>query len=394
VEEQQRYHHLFKKLLDNDCPPEAVPGLLDWLSDPANENASGEWIMSELDVPAVQDLDENTRSRLEMRLQAILNDRKSVAGKHKVIRLISPWKAIAAGIALLLGVAAFIVWKQNQPLHTSQYVVSDIAPGKNGAILTLGNNRQIVLDSLGDQDITTAMGTVAHVQAGQLYYRGTAKGSRQNEYNTLKTPNGRQYSIRLPDGTRAWLNAASSLSFPTNFSGKERQVKISGEVFFEVAKDERLPFKVVLPGGESIEVLGTSFNINAYQDNGLTTATLITGAIRVNAPYAGSVRLEPGQQASLSGNNTSIPVTPNIDIARVTAWKEGLFNFNGLGLKEAMNQLARWYDIEIIYPQGIPKIEFFGEIARDASLTSVLKGLEGAGVHFKLEAGNKLYVYP
>jgi ferric-dicitrate binding protein FerR (iron transport regulator) len=218
----------------------------------------------------------------------------------------------------------------------------------------------------------------------------------------MSTPNGRQFTVVLPDGTKVWLNAASSLRYPTMFTGTERKVEVNGEAYFEVAKNASMPFRAVVNNSTVIEVLGTAFNISSYSDDKEIKATLVEGAVRVitdnnTESKINSVVLKPGQQAKITAAENSrgaLTVINNVDIGKVIAWKNGLFNFNGVKLEDAMQQLARWYDIEIIYEKNIPDIQFFGEVSRDVSLAGLLKGLEGAGVNFRIEEGKKLVVYP
>ncbi len=272
------------------------------------------------------------------------------------------------------------------PLHR------DVAPGRNGAILTLADGSKLLLDSLGNGTIAVENGTRIRLEDGRITY-GKGNNASDIRYNTMSTPNGRQFTVVLPDGTKVWLNAASSLRYPTMFTGTERKVEVNGEAYFEVAKNASMPFRAVVNNSTVIEVLGTAFNISSYSDDKEIKATLVEGAVRVitdnNAESRiNSVVLKPGQQAKITAAENSrgaLTVMNNVDIGKVIAWKNGLFNFNGVKLEDAMQQLARWYDIQIIYEKNIPDIQFFGEVSRDVSLAGLLKGLEGAGVNFRIE---------
>jgi ferric-dicitrate binding protein FerR (iron transport regulator) len=315
------------------------------------------------------------------------------------------WGWAAASILVVLGIGAYF-WLQNgsatQQKQTQVATTTrDVAPGRNGAILTLADGSKVLLDSLSNGTIAVENGTRIRLEDGRITY-GKGNNAADIRYNTMSTPNGRQFTVVLPDGTKVWLNAASSLRYPTMFTGTERKVEVNGEAYFEVAKNASMPFRAVVNNSTVIEVLGTAFNISSYSDDKEIKATLVEGAVRVitdnnTESKINSVVLKPGQQAKITAAENSrgaLTVINNVDIGKVIAWKNGLFNFNGVQLEDAMQQLARWYDIEIIYEKNIPDIQFFGEVSRDVSLAGLLKGLEGAGVNFRIEEGKKLVVYP
>ena len=215
--------------------------------------------------------------------------------------------------------------------------------------------------------------------------------------NTMQVPRGGQYQLTLPDGTKVWLNAASSISYPTAFTGRERKVTIMGEAYFEVAKKPGMPFHVKIGDRAEVLVLGTSFNVNAYENEADIRATLLDGSIKIERKEKGLV-LTPGQQAQLSAGppataaGGTIRVVDHADIDKVMAWKNGYFNFDDTHFNEAMRQLERWYDIEVVYENGIPDIPLGGETSRNLKLSDLLKGLKGAGVNFRLEHGRRLVV--
>jgi ferric-dicitrate binding protein FerR (iron transport regulator) len=237
---------------------------------------------------------------------------------------------------------------------------------------------------------------------GQLAYQPTGNASAEMLFNTMSTPRGRQFRLMLPDGTRVWLNSASSLRYPTVFAGKERQVEVTGEAYFEVAENAQMPFRVKVVGRAAIEVLGTQFNVNAYGNIQMLRTTLLEGSVRVQdiSEEAGKgVVLKPGQQAVIStahaantAGRQNIMVADHVDTDKVLAWKKGLFNFDGMSLQEAMQQLERWYDIEVVYENGIPEIPFGGEISRNVSLEGLLKMLAGADLSFRIEKDRKLII--
>lgn len=295
--------------------------------------------------------------------------------------------AAAAAVVLLISGAAYLLRENRSPVTDTAQVI-DIAPGHEGAVLTLDDGRQVVLDSLANGVVATQQGSQAVLQNGQLSYTTTAHASGNVAYNTMTTPKGRTFHITLPDGTGVWLNAASSIRYPTLFPGKERNVEITGEVYFEVAKDVEKPFFVKAGNKASIQVLGTHFNVNAYSNETSMNTTLLEGSIRMIVP-AGSVVLKPGEQARVSADMS----VAKVDIDKVMAWKNGRFNFESMRLKDVMKQLERWYDIEVVYEEGVQDIEFYGELSRNKSLSGIINALQLSDIHFRIE-GRKLIVLP
>jgi ferric-dicitrate binding protein FerR (iron transport regulator) len=239
---------------------------------------------------------------------------------------------------------------------------------------------------------------IRKVGAGALAYY-EASSSKQLLYNTISTPNGGQYRVTLPDGTSVWLNAASSVTFPTAFT-KERAVTITGEVYFDISPDKVKPF-IVSTHDIKIKVLGTSFNINAYDNEQSVKTTLVNGSVQVlaaeNTSLQQQVLLQPGQQARWAAGASNQPdrkvlsIVPSVELDKVIAWKHGLFDFNGVDLQEQMRQIERWYDVEIVYENGIPDERFVGKIYRSSSLPTLLKAFESANIRFRA-AGRKIIV--
>jgi ferric-dicitrate binding protein FerR (iron transport regulator) len=264
----------------------------------------------------------------------------------------------------------------------------DIAPGGNKAVLTLSDGTTITLDSTVSGAIAQQGNTSIVKQAdGRIVYNAQGAGAGEVMMNTMRTPRGGQYRLTLPDGTQVWLNAASSITYPAAFTGRQRNVKVSGEAYFEVTKDNERPFVVDVEGGAPVEVLGTHFNINGYTDEGGVKTTLLEGIVRIDR-----VILKPGQQAQMG--RQGLAVMNNVNIDKVMAWKNGLFNFEDVGLKEVMRQLERWYDIEVVYEKDVPDIRFEGEISRNINLSNLLKVLARAEVKFRIEDGRRLVVLP
>jgi transmembrane sensor len=304
--------------------------------------------------------------------------------------------SMAAAAILLLG-SITILYIHNkrrtasiaQVINRSAEAVAPLAPGGNKAILQLGNGSTIVLDS-AHNGLLARQGAarVLKLDSGQLSYQGdTQAGAHPVVYNTISTPRGGQYQLVLPDGTAVWLNAASSLHFPTAFTGKDRTVTMTGEAYFEVAKDPSRPFHV-RTGDMTVDVLGTHFNVMAYTDEKSVKTTLLEGAVKVSE--GGQERLlSPGQQASLNlfpqaPAPSQISVRP-VDVQQVIAWKNGFFEFDNMDLGTIMRQISRWYDVDIRYETADTSARFGGGISRKLNLPDVLRLLEVNGVHFRLE---------
>jgi transmembrane sensor len=302
----------------------------------------------------------------------------------------------AAAIIGLIACIAYFTMYNHKPQPVAQTKVpsgtTDLAPGRDGAILKLSNGQEIVLDNAANGDLAQ-QGSASIIKNGSvLVYNGKKEGA-EVLYNTLSTPAGRQFQLVLPDGTRVWLNSASSITYATLFNGNERNVTVSGEAYFEVTKDATKPFRVHIASSVNgmsetvIQVLGTHFNINAYGDETPIKATLLEGSINVKTGKNSTV-LKPGQQALVE--TSQIDVNLEADVAKETAWKNGLFNFNNEKLKSIMPQISRWYDIDVLYEnKDVQNILITGEIERKANLSEVLKILTYLKIDYKLE-GRKL----
>ena len=394
----QYYNELFERLLEGKLSPDETSQLLEWLNRDENAGEAATIISSRLNREvAEEEITPEVMTALQARLPLILNAPQRE--KRGVVRLLKPWFKYAAAAVLIITISFFIrsILQKPVPVNTSTEkpiaATTDIAPGSQGAVLTLADGRKVVLDSLGNGTISLQTGAEVRLKDGQLVYEPVAATEEQMVYNSISTPKGRQFQLILPDGTKVWLNAASSLKYPTHFSGNERKVEIKGEAYFEVAKNAQKPFIVTLPQGAEVRVLGTHFNINAYDNEPAIKTTLLEGAVKVSSMVNGqSSMLKPGEQAVLK-ENSPLTIHHSPDLEKVMAWKNGVFNFEDATLQEVMHQLERWYDIEVVYETGIPKLEFVGKMGRDLSLNNVLRGLEINKVHCRLE-GRKLIVLP
>lgn len=356
----------------------------------------------ELNNPDV--LQENVRAMARFdetaALERFLSNKPATLNVHRM-RLLRTWKWAAAVLVLAMGVSTYFLLNRsvkNSDRFGREYAQHDIPPGKNGAILTLADGTQLVLDSLNEGKIATQNGTQISLHNNELKYDAAA-ATDGAAHNTITTPKGRQYHLVLPDGTDVWLNAASSIQYPVAFKGQERRVKISGEIYFDVTNKSWQPF-VVETDQMKLEVLGTSFNVNTYDDEKTIRTTLLTGAVKVS-PLAGSMPatkprvLVPGQTAILSkpdaSQETTLTITETPDPGKIIAWKNGLFNFDGQDLYSVMRQMARWYNIEVQYIGKPDNVIFRGKMHRNTNLSDVLKVLETMDVKFELR-GNILYV--
>lgn len=309
------------------------------------------------------------------------------ADKPQIVRMVpvrSKWRWIAAAVVLvIIGASIWIFMPQQKP----QNIVQEIQPGSPKATLTLADGSIVQLDSTGHQLLLQGNTSIRQT-GGQLAY-DVQSSTGAISYNTLATPRGGQFRLILPDGSVVWLNAASTIRYPTVFNGKERRVEVTGEAYFEVAKNTEQPFRIEANGRTAIEVLGTAFNVNAYTNEASLNTTLVEGAVRVTAQH-NSVVLHPGEQAQVAGD---IKVLKDADIEKITAWKNGVFNFEDARLEEVMRQIERWYDVDVVYEKGIPDLQFWGKLSRDLNLNELLAGLKRTGVNFRQE-GRKLIVIP
>ncbi|TWF35335.1 FecR family protein [Chitinophaga polysaccharea] len=301
--------------------------------------------------------------------------------------------AAAAVLLVIVGMAAMFRHFRSPQQPIAVYTPSHgVLPGSNKAILTLADGSTITLDSTGNGAIAR-QGNVQIVQvgSGQLAYKTNGSNtSGSQQYNTLSIPRGGQFRINLPDGTRVWINAASSLSYPTAFTGGDRTVQLTGEAYFEVAAMPEKPFHVKV-NNMDIQVLGTHFNVMAYTEETTIKTTLLEGAVKVNTGSKQTM-LHPGQQLRMDRQG-QLAVIDQVDMDEIIAWKNGYFQFYHEKLPGVLRQISRWYDVDIAYEGGIPDREFGGKISRNSSIEDVLKILALSKVHFRIE-NKKIIVIP
>ncbi|WP_412465908.1 FecR family protein [Pedobacter sp. KLB.chiD] len=310
------------------------------------------------------------------------------------------YSAAAAILLIVFGITYTVLHlaKPSPKPHLVTQKNLDVLPGTDKAILTLADGSKIVLDEHTAANISDKDGLkISRTKDGQLVYTVSDQSNLKLEssvsYNTIQTPKGGQYQVILPDGTKVWLNAASSLKYPEVFNGNERSVELTGEAYFEVAKNKAQPFHV-RNHHQDVEVLGTHFNVNSYLDNNTIKTTLLEGRVRISNGRSVKI-LKPGEQAvaEVSGKGI-IRLAADVDTEDETAWKNGLFQFNNADLKSILKQLERWYDVHIDY-RTVPNKKYNGMVPRKAKLSEVLKMLEKTGnIRFGIAEGKKLTVLP
>ncbi|MCC7525514.1 MAG: FecR domain-containing protein [Chitinophagaceae bacterium] len=317
-------------------------------------------------------------------------------------RRLRPRVAAAAVILVLLTAGSYWLFNMDaaEPMATvvEQVPRAELVPGGDKAVLTLSNGEQIILDGADKGTLTQEGNTrIIKLNDGQLSYSSTKGVANKVMYNTISTPRGGQYQIVLADGSKVWLNAASSLRFPTSFSGEKRKVELTGEGYFEVAADASKPFMVTANELE-VQVLGTHFNVNAYGDEDAVKTTLLEGSVRISKGDASNI-IKPGEQAQIKNDDkrkTPKILVQSVDADAVTAWKNGRFVFKGDNIQSVMRQLARWYDAEVSYSGNITDEEFVGVINRSrySKISDILDMMEKTeAVSFSV-TGNQIKVMP
>lgn len=358
-------------------------------------NDSGAEVITPTDETA-QQLSERIKNRLA---ETIRQEQPLYENKRIHIGRIST----AAAIILLLLVGSYFLFSSPQPTQhpiakTTPDTIehkNDIAPGGNKAILTLADGSTIIIDSAANGIISRQGNSkVQKLDNGSLVYTINGKEVKEGEeafYNTLTTPRGGQYHITLADGTGVWLNAASSIRFPVMFTGSERKVVLTGEAYFEVAKNKDMPFKV-MAGSSEVEVLGTHFNVNAYNDELSIKTTLLEGSVKVSVPNQPAKFLKPGQQSGINKKG-EINTIDKADTEAAVAWKNGRFQFKSADLPTILRQIARWYDVDIVY-NGNVSLHFTGQLSKSLNASKIFETLSLTNeVHFKID-GKKVIVSP
>jgi transmembrane sensor len=396
---------LFAKFLQKDCSEKEFEELITWLvaMDDDKKNA--------LSAPLRELWDQAKAGKLESTADQVnwdhiynrvihLADQPVKISLNETFPRRIGWRKIAAAViiigVILSGSVFFLTRKP--PVETVKAVIEpvrspkDIVPRGNNAALTLANGTIIILDT-AKNGVIAVQGNekLILLDSGKLAYTHAATtGSEPAEisYNTISTPRAAQYQLVLSDGTKVWLNAASSLRYPTAFTGEERSVELTGEGYFEVAKNKEKPFHVRTNGME-VSVLGTHFDIMAYENENAIQTTLLEGVVNVRYGKQADL-LKPGKQAILRRDNNNLTVSDG-NVNQAVAWKNGYFYFDKSDIKEIMRQVSRWYDLDIIYEAPVPEMKFSGKIERKLPLSSIAHLLESSQIHFRIE-GKKFII--
>jgi ferric-dicitrate binding protein FerR (iron transport regulator) len=384
----QQAKELLRRYHEGKCTPQENEVIETWYNELIK---TGELQWNEGEKAVMQQILE---ARIMKQLNAEQDNNKQIRSASTIS--FSPrfhWWA-AASVVFLLGVAGYFLVhvKKAGSRQVAKVKFEDVkAPQLSKALITFANGQKIYLDSLHKGGLSMP-GSVKLVKLpnGEIAYQQTAgEATGQMKYNTLSNPRGSKViNMILADGSKVWLNAGSSLTYPVSFHSKERKVCVTGEAYFEVFHDASKPF-VVSNGSMNIKVLGTHFNVNAFHDNGDTKVTLLQGSVKINNGNASGI-LKPGEQASVT---TEIKIQADVDVDEVMAWKNGYFQFNNASLQSVLKEISRWYDVDVLYEGSNRPRAFAGEMQRDLSLSEVLKILERNKVNFRIE-GKKLIVLP
>ena len=397
---KKTFQELLSCYLDNQLSPDELAYFLDLMKLPQHQPIVEAAIERLLKDPSYSILSESGRK--DIVFEKIMATARELENEQsaKVIPL-KPRKfftlsKVAAAIGFLV-ISTYIAYvlqpKKSIPITTlaanKTTIKEDVLPGGNKAILTLADGSTIILDSAKNGELAQQGNTKVLKLDGKLAYNAAGAVAKEISYNTITTPVGGQYMIQLADGTEVWLNAASSLRFPTGFLGTERRVEVTGEAYFEVAKNKTMPFVVMVNGAE-VKVLGTHFNIMAYKDEPVFKTTLLEGAVQLRLGNTVKI-LQPGQQA-LRNAAGEVKVIDGVNVENVVAWKNGLFHFEGEGIESVTRHLARWYDVEVVYTKQIMYDPLHAEFPRHTNLSDALKVLELAGsARFEIQ-GRKILV--
>ncbi|MEO6549376.1 MAG: FecR domain-containing protein [Ferruginibacter sp.] len=390
---QTRIEYLLQQYAANNCTKKELLELLEWVNG-QNDDADLRNAMQVI-WQNIADTDMVPAIDKERMFSRILSQ---VAPVKKNANWWLQWGRLAAASVLFAAIASTVYFltstKNEQTVTAGAPYKGDVAPGHNGAVLTLSNGQKIVLDSAGN-GVLVKDGEVDVLKNGnEITYRG-----KTNEivYNNIATSKGQQWQLRLPDGTKVWLNAASSINYPLNFTGSERNVEITGEAYFEVAHNPNNPFKVTVKNssgnGGTIEDIGTAFNVNAYDDEPVAKTTLVEGIIKLSVDGKKGGFVKAGQQAMVSDKGANTKILDDVDTEDAIAWKDGLFKFNDSDIKTIMRQIGRWYNVSVVYEGAIPEKQIYGTASRNTNLSSILKVLSLSGVHVELSE-NKIIIKP
>lgn len=387
-------HLIAKRLLGYELSSEEIERLDRWLSDPVRKRfydsmANNKELLQKIEQygyfhSVIDEAKQESHQYMTGNLRSVKNSFWN-------------WRryVVAASIFILLAIALFVVRfeKKDNTLPVvaqTEEKVEPIQPGRDGAILTLDGGTQIVLDTAANGTVTVQGSAQVTKQGSLLNYADAAPGKADVKFNTLTTPRGRQFQLALPDNSRIWLNASSSVTFPTAFVGLQRKIQITGEAYMEITKDAAHPF-VVTVRGMDITVLGTSFNVNSYADEPALKTTLVEGRVTLQAAGR-QLLLSPGQQGILEQDDFTLVKSADVDAALL--WKNGMILLDKVDLPALMRVISRWYDVEVEVKPGIVAPEFIGRVPRSLSLEALIAALKmNSKLNFEIQ-GRKVIVSP
>jgi transmembrane sensor len=360
---------LFQRYLNNECSEAELEKLLQFFGNDEN----GQWLMQVIGEELEREVDETQldTTDVDSRLQVIY---KGIAPAPKI----NYWRRIAAAAAVLAILSTGILYLSHKEHQKPAIAQAVIKPGKNQAILRLSNGSAIILNDAANGEVANQSGIhITKTANGQIIYEDKGDANGPLQYNSIEAPAGGQWELVLPDKSHVWLNSKTILKYPTRFQGAERKVELEGEAYFEVAPDQSKPFKVVSKK-QTVQVLGTHFDMMSYPDDATNITTLFEGAVKVNGQV-----LKPGQQATITTNNIQLNTNP--DLEEAIAWKNGYFKFNGR-LEDIMSKVSRWYDVKIVFKdKAALDYTFEGEISRNKNLNEILNIIAYTGrVHFSV----------
>lgn len=384
---------LFLKYINGQCSREEVDEVFSHIESGTRQAEWDSAIEEDLEHVLASDRQSNLTSSEVNRIYEAVESHLSSPRNTKVSsskRKLTLWRSVSiAATVLIVMSVGYLLSIRKSSTQSMTGKVTEVQPGGNKAFLTLSNGKKISLTDAANGSIAAQAGIkIIKTADGQIIYtsENSSAGSGSSQYNTIETPRGGQYQVRLPDGTSVWLNAASKLVYPVNFHGsKERRIQLDGEAYFEVAKDKTRPF-IVKTGKQEVTVLGTHFNINGYKDEPIISTTLMEGSIKTSNTSSGNSRiLSPGQQSTVFSGDGAIDVR-NVNTENIISWKNGYFIFDNQDITSIMKVIGRWYDVNIDY-QSINKEEKFGgTFSRSSDLDDILKVLKILGnVDFKVE---------
>ena len=380
---REEYNSLYEKYLAGNCSEK--------------EQAELENYQDSLELQE-QRWDVRTMGNSEEIKQAIQEDLNYSIQEHSKYRIfrIRAWQSAAAAILILLIAGIYYYQSSPEPVLVKTEIPrfkNDILPGNNKAILTLDDGSKIDLDDAKTGILASESNIdIKKTGTGQLEYTAGTQSVKTVKYNILSTPMGGEYQLVLPDGSKVWLNSGSTLRFPTAFIGSERIVELKGEAYFDIAKNPKMPFLVRTNNAMDIKVLGTQFNVMAYDDEKNINTTLIEGSVEV-LKGSGTTMLKPGQEAILNRGSGNIKVA-QADLEQAIAWKNGYFIFYNENIESIMRKVSRWYNVDIVYQGNLNNKDFVGTISRNKNVSELLKMLELTGaIHFSID-GRRITVMP